>query len=208
MELTRFHFLSTPETQLDDSLTRYFLYGCSWCSSQLKSSDSECMRTETANSRSQWQWSSKWKEYNIPNRPYNEAKKNLTCVRSVDLTWFFCVFFDCAIPAQSLARLWNSRDQCGASLQGSTRREGWFSHSDHFQWLPILPVHFLAVNIRSIAAMGPMISNVSSASCCVCSLWIPFFAKNMASAFHSWRFMYIITFSANNMEFAIRSRLQ
>lgn len=39
--------------------------------------------------------------------------------------------------------------QCGASGQGSTRREGWlsrFSHSDHFQWLPILPVHFLAVN--------------------------------------------------------------
>ena len=53
---------------------------------------------------------------NIPNRPYNVAKKNLTCVRSVDLTWFFRVFFDCAIPAQSLARLWNSRGK--AQLEG------------------------------------------------------------------------------------------
>ena len=54
---------------------------------------------------------------NIPNRPYNVAKKSLACVRSVDLICFFFVFFDCAIPARSLAWLWNSRDQCGASGQ-------------------------------------------------------------------------------------------
>ena len=116
VELTRFHFLSTPETQLDDSLTRYFPYGYLWCSSQLKSSDSECMRTQTANSRSQWQWSSKWKEYTLSKQAVQCSQKKSHVSEVSILYVFFCVFFDCAIPAQSLARLWNSRGK--AQLEG------------------------------------------------------------------------------------------
>ena len=52
----------------------------------------------------------------FPNRPYNVAKKNHMCQKCRSYMFFFCVFFDCAIPAQSLARLWNSRGK--AQLEG------------------------------------------------------------------------------------------
>ena len=130
---------------------------------------------------------------NIPNRPYNVAKKSLACVRSVDLICFFCVFFDCAIPARSLAWLWNSRDQWGASGQAQLEGKGGLAiliTSNDFQSFPCIFLLWIYVPLQWVQWF-PMFLQLHVA----CVLYESVFPKawiQFASAFHSWRLLYII----------------